>query len=128
MWANQCNTNHDLAALAALGYGENIYGESGDHTATGAPVDAVNGVLGWATEAANYNYAMNTCASGQLCGHYTQIVWRTTQMIGCGMKLCPPSGFFTTNWTVVVCDYKPAGNFNGLRPYCTASVTTTCAN
>jgi len=131
-WANGCNDTHDLSALLALGYGEDLFAVSGDDTAT-APVDAVNGdplfsagfPNGWASEAECYNYATNTCATtcngfpGD-CGHYTQIVWRTTQTVGCGMKLCTvnsPFGPSFPTWTFVVCDYQPAGNLNGARPY-----------
>jgi hypothetical protein len=122
-WADTCPTGHNLAILGT--YGENIYecgtGFPGCATITETANSAVNGVLGWATEAANYNYAANTCSS--ICGHYTQLVWRTTTLVGCGAKTCtsPYQG------TVIVCNYQPPGNFNGLRPYCTATVTTQCA-
>src|SRR5258705_333685 len=49
------------------GVGENLaaYAPRGGHTAS-SPVDD------WASEKANYDYTNNTCASGQVCGHYTQ--------------------------------------------------------
>jgi hypothetical protein len=39
-------------------------------------------------------------------GHYTQIVWRNTKRIGCGMA----GGY-------VVCRYSPPGNYSGQKPY-----------
>ena len=44
----------------------------------------------WVSEAADYDYATNTCSA--VCGHYTQIVWRDTQDVGCGIKNCTPAG------------------------------------
>jgi len=114
-WANQCV---DLVAPAgaldhnpnrSVGFpwyvGENIYATNGVATAQGA-------VNNWASEAAYYDYATNTCAGGHLCGHYTQMVWSTTILVGCGISSCP--GLIFPN--SIVCDYAPGGN-NGARPY-----------
>ena len=65
----------------------------------------------WASEKADYNYASNTCAAGKVCGHYTQVVWRSTVEIGCGRAVCQD------NSQVWVCNYNPAGNIIGQRPY-----------
>ena len=72
----------------------------------------------WANEAPNYNYANNTCAD--VCGHYTQVVWRDSTTLGCGVTQCnvnSPFGAGFPNWTFVVCNYAPPGNFTGQRPY-----------
>ncbi len=84
--------------------GENIYASSGTATAQGA-------VNSWASEAANYNYANNTCSG--VCGHYTQIVWRTTLKVGCARGNCPGLAYPST----IVCDYGPGGNISNQRPY-----------
>lgn len=84
--------------------GENIYGSSGKATAQAA-------VHVWAAEAQNYNYARNTCKV--VCGHYTQIVWRTTLKVGCALHVCP--GLKTGH--SIVCNYGPGGNLRGIRPY-----------
>jgi pathogenesis-related protein 1 len=65
----------------------------------------------WAAERADYDYASNRCASGKDCTHYTQLVAQRTKAVGCGMALCPERGQL---W---VCDYYPAGNIVGKRPY-----------
>lgn len=44
-------------------------------------------------------------------GHYTQIVWRDSTELGCGMAFCDNG----TN--VIVCRYRPAGNVRGAQPY-----------
>ncbi|KAL4274798.1 Pathogenesis-related protein 1B [Arachis hypogaea] len=46
-------------------YGENIAGGSGDFSGTVA-------VKLWVDEKQYYDYDSNSCASGQVCGHYTQ--------------------------------------------------------
>jgi len=65
----------------------------------------------WGSEKNDYNYPSNSCAVGKMCGHYTQIVWKSTTEVGCGKALCPD------NSQVWVCSYEPAGNYVGQRPY-----------
>lgn len=65
----------------------------------------------WAGEQRHYNAETNACAPGKQCGHYTQIVWADTRSVGCGMAVCPDKGQV---WT---CNYRPAGNIVGRRPY-----------
>jgi hypothetical protein len=48
------------------------------------------------------------------CGHYTQVVWRNTERVGCGYSTCQAQGF---NFEVWVCNYDPPGNFIGQAPY-----------
>lgn len=47
-------------------------------------------------------------------GHFTQIVWKGTQNVGCATQFCPNglvnAGF--TNW-FTVCNYGPPGNIRG---------------
>ncbi|XP_010943469.1 pathogenesis-related protein PRB1-3-like [Elaeis guineensis] len=86
-------------------YGENLFGGSGaDYTAA----DAVNL---WVSEKQYHDYNSNTCADGQMCGHYTQVVWRDSTSIGCARVVCDNGGIFIT------CNYYPPGNFVGQRPY-----------
>lgn len=86
--------------------GENIYASTG----TAAGTDAV---ASWSGEAAHYDHATNTCASGQVCGHYTQVVWAASTALGCARRDCPALRFRST----IVCDYGPGGNISGQRPY-----------
>lgn len=84
--------------------GENVYGSAGAATARGA-------VTSWASEQADYDYTTNTCRD--VCGHYTQIVWRSTTKIGCAKTTCNGFRYPVT----IVCDYGPGGNIPGERPY-----------
>ena len=113
-WADQCvdmmtpfglidhNPNRSMGFPWAVG--ENIYATSGTATAQDA-------VTTWASEQVNYDYATNTCTAGQ-CGHYTQVVWATSVLLGCGISYCPGLTYSSS----IVCDYGPAGNDGG-RPY-----------
>jgi pathogenesis-related protein 1 len=96
------------------GLGENLFRVTYG-TAAAARVRALvtpSSVVGdWASEAADYSYGDNRCAHGKDCGHYTQIIWRDTREVGCGVASCPAGG------QIWVCNYAPAGNVRGRRPY-----------
>jgi hypothetical protein len=107
-WAGQCMFKHN-ANRGSLG--ENLYATTEAPSAT-TPTDAVTG---WASEAQYFDLASNTCAppsSPGTCGHYTQVVWRDTTTLGCGVNRCTTNSPFTgfSGWTIVVCDYQPPGN------------------
>lgn len=72
--------------------------------------------MGWIEEYHDYNHAANTCAPNAVCGHYTQMVWRTTTQIGCGVNVCPSLAGIA-NARYLVCRYDPPGNWVGQRPY-----------
>lgn len=104
-WADQLKTKGNCMQHSGTpGVGENLY--RGTWTPTSADV-----VDTWASEKDYYNYASNSCASGQICGHYTQLVWKNTTSVGCGVAACSSGG------EVWVCQYSPAGNYMGQRPY-----------
>ncbi|WCJ42403.1 Pathogenesis-related protein 1 [Euphorbia peplus] len=107
-WAELRSQNCDIKHSFPEGefkLGENIYWGSGS---SWRPRDAVNA---WASEEKFYNYGTNNCVEGQMCGHYTQIVWKNTRKIGCARVVCEDGDVFMT------CNYDPPGNFVGQRPY-----------
>lgn len=112
-WARRCVWAHD-PELGALRMGQNLFASSNVRT----PAQVV---ASWADEAAHFDYAANRCASGQVCGHYTQIVWRSSTQLGCATAECSTGSPFGSlnggRWWNVVCNYAPAGNVRGSRPY-----------
>ncbi|UXI69830.1 CAP domain-containing protein [Tahibacter amnicola] len=110
-YADQCRWQHS----GAPGLGENLNAAA---QTVGFPGNQETAsVTNWASEAAQYNYAANSCSG--VCGHYTQLVWRSTTAVGCGLRNCTSGSPFANfpNWTIVVCNYSPPGNFTGQRPY-----------
>ncbi|KAH7860158.1 hypothetical protein Vadar_010032 [Vaccinium darrowii] len=103
-WANQ--RRGDCAMIHSNSdYGENIFwGEGDGWTATDA-------VEAWAAESAYYNYQTNSCMPNRDCSHYTQLVWRSTTMVGCAKIKCDDENTF------IVCEYAPHGNTIGQWPY-----------
>lgn len=108
---NGCGLMH-----SSNGYGENLYWQRG------SSVTAADVVASWHEEIECYTFgpfmrgdacnascvaAMNS--SG--CGHYTQVVWRNTRRLGCGMATCSNGAEI---WT---CNYDPPGNYLGQEAY-----------
>ena len=109
-YAAQCMFDHS----STPGVGENL--------AAAAPPggrSAKSAVDGWADEKADYDYASNSCAPGTTCGHYTQMVWKTSLRLGCAVQACSQNSPFdnVTNWEIWVCQYSPPGNIVGRKPY-----------
>lgn len=65
----------------------------------------------WVAQARYYTHANNSCAAGQQCGTYTQVVWRRTTDVGCAQATCG------TGATLTLCLYDPHGNVKGESPY-----------
>jgi hypothetical protein len=115
-WASSCTDQKaptgmiDYNSTRSTGYpyaiGETVFG-SASNAGTPVQIQAVNM---WASEAANYDPASGACSG--VCGNYTQVVWRSTLEVGCGIAVCPQ----LTYRHVVVCNYAPAGN-TGPRAY-----------
>ena len=84
-------------------YGENLAWNKG-YQSSGDVVTRL-----WESEKADYDYATGVCTA--VCGHYTQVVWRTSQELGCARSTCG------TDEEVWVCNYNPPGNYVGEKPY-----------
>lgn len=123
-WADNCtfginsNRQSEYQALTGLStsVGETVFAQGFSGSPPSDETVAQSAVSNWASEAQFYDYASNECAPGEVCGNYTQVVWRDTTAVGCAIAECPNlfSGF---DGKFLVCDYVPAGNFFGQRPY-----------
>ena len=88
-------------------YGENIYWGGG----TNWSPTTLDAVADWGNEKNDFDSNTKECKDGATCGHYTQMVWKNTTMVGCGVAKCPDGN------VIVVCNYDPAGNLMGEKPY-----------
>ncbi|CAN6483465.1 unnamed protein product [Victoria cruziana] len=86
-------------------YGENLFAGTGNDW---QPVDAVNM---WLSEYQYYDPSANTCWPDKMCGHYTQMVWKDTERLGCARAECDGGGVF------IICSYDPPGNWLGEGPF-----------
>lgn len=120
--AGDCSFEHS----GRRGLGENLatFGASSERGLDNTGVDAVDM---WHSEVDCYTYGtiagssnMGTeecsaeCDEYGGCGHYTQLVWRETLRVGCGVASCFRDGFY---WDTYVCNYDPPGNYIGEYPY-----------
>jgi pathogenesis-related protein 1 len=110
--------------LSKKNYGENlaIFGSGG----AGAKASTAEQALaGWAAEVSCWTYGAiettekcdQTCYTNMHsdgCGHFTQVVWRKTTEVGCGVATCKSGNL---NYDVWICNYSPAGNIVGQAPY-----------
>ncbi|XP_002983458.2 pathogenesis-related protein PRB1-2 [Selaginella moellendorffii] len=104
-WTNHQKDYESCAMRHSDGpYGENLFwGSPGKEW---SPHDAVKS---WVDEKQHFNYEGNSCA--QMCGHYTQLVWRDSTKLGCATATCPNGD------TLISCNYDPPGNYIGQRPF-----------
>ncbi|XP_048467797.1 peptidase inhibitor 16-like [Rhincodon typus] len=107
-YANKCLWKHNTNRGNV---GENLF-------ATNGPLDPATGVEDWYLEIFDYTYENMSCTPGKMCGHYTQVVWATTDKVGCASQFCDHlQGLDNKNLSILVCNYAPPGNVVGSTPF-----------
>jgi uncharacterized protein YkwD len=108
-WANELARRGSLVHSGTR-YGENLWGGSppGSYSLTAM-------VNSWGSEQrffrnGRFGNGVSTTGNWQDVGHYTQIVWRNTREVGCGLASTGRQDF-------LVCQYNPAGNVVGQQVY-----------
>ncbi|XP_047307370.1 pathogenesis-related protein 1C-like [Impatiens glandulifera] len=110
-WASQRADDCNPFVHSLSNYGENIMWELYNED---SPTHITQV---WAAEEKNFDLELHKCmcqpeTSDCMCGHYTQVVWRSTTRIGCGNYTCNNQKGF-----IVVCSYDPPGNYVGENPF-----------
>lgn len=120
-WAKQCIWDHGPSHLLKS-IGQNLAVHTGRYVSPAAQVQT------WYDEAKDYTYPYpHECrpwcperCSGTMCTHYTQLVWATTNRVGCAVHVCPRMNVWGSIWqnaVYLVCNYSPKGNWIGDAPY-----------
>lgn len=68
-------------------------------------------VQDWIDEKEDYNFETMQGDPGKVVGHFTQVVWDDTEMVGCGWATGADGNEY------LVCNYYPPGNFAGQTPF-----------
>jgi len=102
-WADACPSNGFKHSPGAW-QGENGYGEN---LSWGTNQSAQGAVDNWYREISQYNF--NAPAYSNAVGHFTQLIWRNSKQLGCGMSVCNGANYW-------VCRYSPTGNWNTGNP------------
>ena len=117
-WADTLKGRCAVQHSSSRDYGENIYyagplskiSSSGGTETSPQQISSEKVVDTWGEEKKWYDHRYNSCHGGE-CGHYTQVVWKNTAEVGCGMAYCNDDA------QIWVCQYKEAGNLRGQKPY-----------
>ncbi|XP_066597495.1 cysteine-rich secretory protein 3-like [Prorops nasuta] len=66
----------------------------------------------WYAEYKDFTYGINATNELLKVGHYTQMVWATTHLVGCGLSHCTSNqGPIGLDHYLYVCNYAPSGNY-----------------
>ncbi|KAG8013866.1 Cysteine-rich secretory protein LCCL domain-containing 1 [Nibea albiflora] len=120
-WAYTCRWEHGPSHMLTQ-IGQNL----GAHWGRDRP--PTYHVQAWYDEVRYYSYPYSQecnphCpfrCSGPVCTHYTQLVWATSNRIGCAINVCYNMNVWGMIWAkavYLVCNYSPPGNWWGHAPY-----------
>ena len=98
--------------------GENLYWSSAYITNISKPIES------WYSEYTNYDISSLSCSG--VCGHFTQVVWATSYLVGCSKYDASVNCANGESGTYFICNYGPGGNIIGVAPYTTGSQCSDC--
>jgi len=132
-WANTCVFQHGQPNLAIQnpfpGTGQNVFAALNSQAVP--PVNFSLAIYAWYLEKMNFTFATGACVANEDCGHYAQVVWANSSLVGCGYASCTPlqnTGFSGYGFaTYIVCNYWAPGNIQGqLQPYIPGAACSAC--
>lgn len=121
-WAEQCTLSHstkEQRKTSTSGCGENLFMASYKATWDKA-------IQSWYDEYKDFTYGLGPKTRKAVIGHYTQVVWYSSSVVGCGIAYCPNQSLKY----YYVCQYCPAGNIQGKIevPYLSGPPCAACPN
>ncbi len=107
-WADHLASTNSFEHSQNSHYGENLWqGTANSYSQT----QMVNS---WGDEKKDFVFGtfpdVSKTGKWSDVGHYTQVVWRNTTQVGCGLATGGGND-------VLVCQYNPPGNYEGEKPY-----------
>jgi hypothetical protein len=63
---------------------------------------------GWYDEIEDYDFKQGKSSNGKVVGHFTQLVWNSSNIVGYGLSTNENSGWYKV---YCVANYHPDGNF-----------------
>ncbi|GIY21223.1 peptidase inhibitor 16 [Caerostris darwini] len=114
LWSDNCEFRHGRPPGTSypLGlYGQNLY--------IGPDPSGYKALWMWYEEYVHYNLRTEYCKPEEQCGHFVQMAWGESRLLGCGMRRCP-SGF------LISCHYYPPA-FKGTPMYIVARPCSQCS-
>ena len=98
--------SRELAKKDKMVHSGNSYGENLHfcYSSSGICVTGYKASESWYSEVSKYDYSKPGFTSG--IGHFTQMVWKGSQKIGCGAACNEKNNCYVT------CNYSPAGNID----------------
>ncbi|CAG8962072.1 hypothetical protein HYFRA_00005115 [Hymenoscyphus fraxineus] len=81
-------------------------GPYGENKAWGTALDTKTAVNMWGSERTKFNF--NNGGFSMATGHFTQVVWKETTTVGCGLTKCGGS-----IGNLITCEYEAFGNMEG---------------
>ena len=104
-----------LASINKMDHDMSVRGREGENLFVGtANSFSYSDMVGmWGNEKRSFKYDIFpncTTNRSEMVGHYTQIVWKNTQSVGCALASNGETDF-------LVCRYGPPGNIVGEKPY-----------
>ncbi|XP_071540549.1 venom allergen 5-like isoform X2 [Panulirus ornatus] len=118
-WADQCMPGHDRSRnVPRFTVGQNVAAAWTYERDEGDTPDFATQIEAWFNEVNQYGFPkgnVDPFRFNKATGHYTQMVWAETYLVGCGYAYYKdPSLGFTK---IYVCNYAPGGNVLGASMY-----------
>ncbi|XP_076045444.1 venom allergen 5.01-like [Oratosquilla oratoria] len=118
-WADQCMPGHDASRnVARFTVGQNVAATWTFERDIGDTPDFATQIEAWFNEVNQHGFPKSSLEPfrfSKATGHYTQMAWAETYLVGCGYAYYEdPSRGFTK---IYVCNYGPGGNVVGGTMY-----------
>uniref|UniRef100_A0A1I7TY72 SCP domain-containing protein n=1 Tax=Caenorhabditis tropicalis TaxID=1561998 RepID=A0A1I7TY72_9PELO len=108
-------------------YGENIHRKWSSDAPTNLDGLGVTSAKSWEKEFQKLGLSFTVYTGVKGIGHATQMAWAHSNLIGCGVKNCGRDPLKRNMYKVVViCRYKPKGNFKQTEVYNPGDTCSSC--